>query len=254
MAQQFWRHCGALLLMGMLFGGGAAFAAENPLALPQAPDLDHFVFLPLIMRPVPPGIHGRVTYLSEPAAGVTVTLFLYDGGGRYPTPFRYTQTQADGGYHFTDVPALAPYTAYQVGYRNGWIGHPVNPEHLASWNMPSIPHYEAGESVSLAEFEVGDVRKLSPAAGVTVTFPVTFTWEPRSTAPQESYYCEVYMPGYLYGQGAVYWSLGSAEGTCVWSAPNAGFVYNDNYEWNIHVFWPDGSGGSGFGRLLHFSP
>lgn len=43
-------------------------------------------------------------------------------------------------------------------------------------------------------------------------------------------------------------------GTCTWSAPNAGFVYNDNYEWNIHVFWPDGSGGSGFGRPLHFSP
>ncbi len=236
----------ALALLGL----GALWTLPGRARIAQADGLDHFVYLPLVARPLPPGIHGRVTYLGEPAVGITVTLFLHSPEGRFPLPFRYTQTHTDGSYHFTDVPALAPYCSYHVGYQNG---NPINPAHLAYWNMAPILRYEVGQRVSVADFDVADVRQLSPAAGVTVTFPVTFTWEPRLTMPQDRYYCEVYMPGYPYGAGDVYWTLGSADGSCIWSAPDAGFGYGEAYEWKLVIFWPDG-GGAGFGRPVTFSP
>ncbi len=249
--QVAWRLSLAVALA--LLGLGALWGTQGRAGIVQADGQDHFVYLPLVARPLSPGIHGRVTYLGAPAAGITVTLFLHSLEGRFPLPFRYTQSYTDGSYHFTDVPALASYCSYHVGYQNGKAGNSINPMHLAYWDMAPIPGYEVGQSVSVVDFDVADVRQLSPAAGVTVTFPVTFTWELRSTTPQDRYYCEVYMPGYPYGAGDVYWALGSADGSCIWSAPDAGFQYGEVYEWKLVIFWPDGAG-AGFGRPVTFTP
>jgi len=248
---------GLTLLLALVLSGFLAAAQGSTASMDDG--LDHFVFFPLVARSLPPGIHGRVTCQGEAATGVTVTLFLHDTESRYPTAFRYTQTQADGDYHFTDVAPLPPCCAYHVGYQNGKAGNPLNPAHLMVWNAPTIPSYEVGQSVSVADFDVADVRQLSPTAGVTVTSPVSFTWEPRLVTPQDRYYCGVFMPGYMYGQGEVYWRPASADGVCVWEAPDAGFDYNADYEWYLQIMWFDDGGvdggmGSGFARPLHFHP
>ncbi|HOD04661.1 MAG TPA: hypothetical protein PKH92_06400, partial [Anaerolineaceae bacterium] len=88
-----WRIDLTVVLAVLFFGLMATMSASAALA---DDDSDYFVFLPLVERSLPPGIHGRVTCWGEPAPGITVTLWHIGSKGGY-VPFGHTQTQADGG-------------------------------------------------------------------------------------------------------------------------------------------------------------
>ncbi|MEA3339994.1 MAG: hypothetical protein U9R15_08515, partial [Chloroflexota bacterium] len=57
-----------------------------------------FTWLPLILKTLPPGIYGRVTYQGQPAADIVLTLWHFDSEGYGYAPFRHTHTQQDGEY------------------------------------------------------------------------------------------------------------------------------------------------------------
>lgn len=230
----------AFLLCAMLVMQGDATLADD--------DLDTFVFLPLLTHSLAPGIHGRVTYLGEPAPGITVTLWYY--ASKYgERPFQDMQTQEDGGYHFTALPELyMPYVQYYNG-RNG------NPAYLRSWRTGGLAdYYMPGDVVYGWDFDIADIHKLAPTTGAEVPFPVTFTWEPRPATPQDDYYFEIHYPVSLYQPWFSTGNLGYV-GSFTWQALGNGFEYGQEYVWNVKIRWPDGSSGSGYTeRPVYFSP
>lgn len=242
-----WRIDLTVVLTVLFFGLMATIPASAALA---DDDSDYFVFLPLVERSLPPGIHGRVTCWGEPAPGITVTLWHIGSKGGY-VPFGHTQTQADGGYHFTALPELSdPY----VAYHNGEYGNVDNPAYLAYWFGAALMKYTPGEIADGGDFDIADVRKLTPVAGATTTFPVTFTWEPRPATPQDDYEFEVYYQGDTYRMPWFYTSNLGYVGSYTWASPCCDFEYGQEYAWNVRIFWPDGSFGSSYaGRPVIFT-
>jgi len=218
---------------------------------------DHFVFLPFVSRTPPPGIYGRITCAGEPLPGITLTLWHFDVISRGYVLFRYTETQNDGSYRFSGLPSLPqdPGAMYYVTYENGDHGNADNPAYLGYWLAPAITSYEAGQNVSGGDFDLANVGKLTPAGGATVPFPVTFTWEPRPTSPEDSYTFEVYWQGEYYRHPwFTEFDLGYVGAYTLDTLPYD-FAYQQEYEWNLRIRWPDGSYGSGYaGRTVTFSP
>jgi hypothetical protein len=91
-------------------------------------------------------------------------------------------TTPDGNYVFTQVPALPEDKFYYVVFKNT-----SDPTRLGCWYTPDLAQFAAGETHTFAPFDIGNVALLSPAADALLPLPLTFTWTPRSYAPQDRY-------------------------------------------------------------------
>jgi hypothetical protein len=127
----------------------------------------------------------------------------------------------------------------------------AQPDYLHNWHGPNISTYTAGDSVPGGDFDIANVSLLSPANGITVTLPVTFTWQMRGVA-SDTYRWVLFEPG----TGTVLNvsdDLGSVGSYTLTSLPD-GVDYDEAYGWYARVYnGPDSYGIPYYYRAVTFS-
>ncbi|OIO98778.1 MAG: hypothetical protein AUK03_00765 [Anaerolineae bacterium CG2_30_64_16] len=226
------------------------------------------VYLPLVLRPLPPaptptptrtatptptrtatppaesGIQGRMTYNAAPAAGIELRLRFYDGS-TYSTAST-TQTDGQGRYRFADVPSLGAgqFTYVRYGPNSS------DPEYLNAWYGPSLTSYTAGASVPGGDFDLANVSLSAPAHGATTPLPITFVWQKRSV-PADTYRLVLFDP-----ENNDTWttnSLGNTDRLTLTTLPE-GVMTGKQYGWYVEVWQGDDSYGvSYYYRLVTFT-
>jgi len=216
-------------------------AGENVLAfrttagqvfLLQFVELNHQVYLPLVLKPCSTGICGRVTLNGAPAANVYLQLRFFDGS-RWSTRST-TYTDQNGNYAFTNVPSLGPGQRYYVLYSNsaGLSGR------LRAWGTRELTSYTAGTAVEIGNFDIADIPLVAPSDGATVSLPYTFRWTRRTATPSDSYALALYdSSNYAHTS-----PLGYVDSIFVNNLPP--FVTpGTQYRWEVLAFSPDGGVG-----------
>jgi C1A family cysteine protease len=207
------------------------------------------IYLPLVARlnpPPPPtqGINGLVTYNGAPADGIGLRLRFYNGSGW--SDAATTTTAADGRYAFQGVPGLAAGQGYYVLFGP----NTSNSSYLYSWAGPTITSYIAGAAQPGGDFDIADVKLLSPPNRSALTVPVTFTWQRRGL-PGDTYRVVLFDP-----QGPGGWltnDLGDV-GSVTLTGLASGMVYGKEYGWFPRVYkGPESYGSSLYYRLITFN-
>jgi hypothetical protein len=209
-------------------------------ALPLAADPaqgDLITHLPFVAtQPGGLGIYGRITESGVPVPGVSISLRRHDGNDWTTAATVITDDKAE--YHFLDMPALLPGHIYNVLY----VNPENNPDRVISWIGYFITGYTAGADIFGGDIDLADAQPVTPTAGMTVTLPATFTWQPRSI-PTDSYEFELFAEGgtpYFYSNPA----LGYTNSYTLTSLP-PGFQYDTEYLWSLVIYGPDGGGETG---------
>ncbi len=190
------------------------------------------------------GIHGRVTYNNAPRAGVKLTLQRYKGADE--TTVATTNTDSQGRYSFRGVGSLPSGYAYYVRFGpNG-----TNDDFMYLWYGPGIDSYHSGDDAPGGDFDIANMRLLSPSNRATRALPVTFTWSKRAYAA-DTY--RLYLFDVDTKQGWVTDDLGYRENVTITGLPSD-IQYNKAYGWNPVAY----NGGDSFGlpfyyRLITFS-
>ena len=124
-------------------------------------------------------VYGRVLANGQPAPNVNVSLQLT--AGSVESTVVTATTTITGYYEFSNPPALQSDEWYNVVF-----GPQNDPAYLNKWIGPKIDEYETG-TVFGGDLEVADVALIAPPDNASVSFPVTFQWQPRPVET-ESYY------------------------------------------------------------------
>ena len=193
-----------------------------------------------------PGIYGRVTQNGVSAAGIQLDLRFFDGYAW--STLLSTTTNVYGMYGFPEAPSLFPGQYYYVLYQNP----EDNPNRLWTWHTRSIGPYTSGDSVLIGNFDVATVNLVSPPSNVSLKFPVVFSWGQRPNSPTDSY--ELDLIG-VYYPNATWWTdpLGYTGQYQLNGLP-PGFVYYDQYAWEIWIYSPDGGYGVSYdAHLIQFN-
>jgi hypothetical protein len=203
-------------------------------------------YLPLLNLNAGGRLYGQVTQNGVKAPGVLLTLCrLNSPTDTKCTKMGSTTTVADGTYAFTNMPSLQTGQEYLAYFQNT----SVTSGRLWYWQTRSLVTYTLGSQVQLGNFDIGDIKLISPSSPVTVTLPVAFTWQVRSASPSDSYEFDLYEPNsfspYYYTQPL----LGHIGNYQLKSLPN-GFSANTRYVWEIWAYAPDKS----FGISLESRP
>jgi hypothetical protein len=203
-------------------------------------------YLPLLSLNAGGRLYGQVTQNGVKAPGVSLTLCrLNTPTATNCTKMGSTITLADGTYAFTNMPSLQTGQSYVAYYQNT----SVTTGRLWYWQTRSLVTYTLGSQIQLGNFDIGDIKLISPSAPVTVTLPVAFTWQMRSASPSDSYEFDMYDPNtmspYFYTQPP----LGHVGSYQLKTLP-AGFLANTRYAWEIWAYAPDKS----FGISLESRP
>lgn len=208
-----------------------------------------FVFLPFITRgtAATAGISGRVTLNGSPVGGVGLELRFYNGSAW--STLMTTTTASDGTYRFTNVPSLSSGQKYYVRYVNPSLNDSQG--RLAAWGTRELTSYTAGTAVDLGTFDIADVTLVSPPPGASVTLPTTFSWNPRSATPQDSYGVAIYSTsGSLVNMQPPVGYTGSYTMNSLPSGVSAGTTYL----WSVYILWADGSVGLAYwGHSITFN-
>ncbi len=190
---------------------------------------------------------GQVVSSRGSVAGHAVALFLNPGAGP-STEVKTVLLGSDGRYMFANVPALTTGQIYWVGFfRMG-----ASPDVLSWADESDIPALARHQTVDLGTLDVTGLDLGSPADGVTVSMPTTFTWTPRPTT-SDSYAWHIGDPsGQLSG---IYTDeLGYVSGvTIVALPPGSGYVASTQYVWGVYIWMPDGSIGASVSQWITFS-
>ena len=171
------------------------------------------------------GIYGTVTYNGIAAASISLDLRFYNGSSWSTASTR--TTGADGRYNFTGMPALGAEQGYYVRYTN-----PGNSLYVAGWWAPTITSYSAGSSTPGGDFDIANVSLLTPNDGVSLSLPVTFTWQKR-TVPGDTYKWMIFDPS----NPATLWGtsdLGNV-GSFTLTSLGSGMVTGKQYGWYVLV-------------------
>lgn len=187
-------------------------------------------YLPLISRPIA-SISGQITYQGVPIDGITVSLFR----GPDSIHLLTTTTQANGVYQFLGVPDSG-LSYYEVLYENS-----SNSAYAANCIGPAL-YYSASTSALGGNFEIGDIKLVSPANGATVALPVTFQWT-RRVAQSDNYRLDIVGPPSYYW---VYDFLGYVGQYTVQSLAGGPFTAGTPYKWLVTAHLIDGSTCSSF--------
>lgn len=147
-----------------------------------------FLWLPLTWHSWPPAtptptvtptstpqgdIFGHITYNNQNAPGIDLVLRMYDNTGE--STVATTQTDSQGRYSFKNVPGLPAGKRYYV--RFGPNGD--DDKYVFAWFGPDITSYRQGEHKPGGDFDIADVKMVSPPNNATRPLPATFTWRKR---------------------------------------------------------------------------
>jgi hypothetical protein len=190
-------------------------------------------------------IYGWVTYQGLAAPGIALDLRFYNGTAW--STAATASTDATGKYLFEGIPALSAGQKYYVRYGP----NTSNSSYLYAWYGPDIVSYPGGSLVAGGDFDIANVALLSPAAGATVSFPATFTWQRRQLGG-EGYRWLLFDPASSDG-----WTSGDLGdvGEYTLNGLPQGAVTGKVYGWYVEVYAsPDSYGTSYFYREVTFSP
>ncbi len=229
----------------LVFAAWLAPVVLAPTPAAGGPLQTHVIYLPRVQY-LPPGISGAVTDNGAPAAGVTLTLDLWNGTSW--TAIRTATTDPAGAYVFATVPALLAGQQYRVRYSNsGQLGR------LLLWATRPLAAFAGGQAYAdLGAFDLADIPLVAPAPGASVALPAAFQWTRRAATPTDSYRLVVADqvdgdPYFLSGP------LGYVGASTLGSLP-AGFAPGARYVWLVSVESPDGGlGVSLSARSIYFS-
>jgi hypothetical protein len=208
-------------------------------------------FLPLLNLNAGGRLYGQVTENGVKAPGVLLKLCrLNSPTDTNCTKMGSTATLADGTYAFTNMPSLQTGQEYLAYFQNT----SVTIGRLWYWQTRSLVTYTLGSQVQLGNFDIGDIKLISPSSPVTVTLPVAFTWQVRSASLSDSYEFDLYelnsFSPYFYSQPL----LGHVGSYQLKSLPT-GFLANTRYVWEIWAYAPDKSFGISLeSRPIAFTP
>ena len=199
---------------------------------------------PTVTQPTSQGIYGRITNNGAAAAGIQLRLRFYNGVTW--SDAATVVTNATGNYLFTGVPGLAPGQKYYVLYGP----NNTNSNYLYSWGATTITSYVAGTNMPGGDFDIANVRLLSPPNGSTLPLPVTLTWQRRGLAG-DTY--RVILFDLDTGDGWLTIDLGAADAFTMNSLPS-GAAFGVQYGWAVRVYRaPDSYGDSYYYRTITFS-
>jgi hypothetical protein len=203
-------------------------------------------YLPLLNLNAGGRLYGQVTQNGVKTPGVPLTLCrLNSPTDTNCTKMGSTTTLPDGTYAFTNMPSLQTGQSYVAYYQNTSVAS----GRLWYWQTRSLMTYTLGSQVQLGNFDISDIKLISPSSPVTVTLPVAFTWQVRSASPSDSYEFDLYerntLSPYFYTQPP----LGYVGSYQLKSLPT-GFSANTRYVWEIWAYAPDKS----FGISLESRP
>jgi hypothetical protein len=179
-----------------------------------------------------PGIFGLVTSQGSPAPGIPLTLRCFNGFFWYTADT--TTTAGDGIYIFDSGPTLDAGEYCYVRYGP----NTANPNYLYLWAASAIFDYAAGTATPGGNFDIADVVLGPPDSSAIQSFPLTFSWTPRSATPGDSYELEIL------SSDSIPWTsgeLGYVGSHTLRSRPaplSAGVVYG----WDMVVYGDDGLG------------
>jgi len=184
-----------------------------------------------VPQPAPGIIQGHITYQGNPIGGISVTLFLWSNPTTY-SRFRTATTQADGVYRFLDVPPLGTNYYYRVMFEN------LNQATAYVRGCQGAPIFNyVGVTTQSGNFEISDIKLLSPTAGATISPPYAFQWTTRATQ-SDNYKLYISQSSYTFDSGGLGYSgqytLNSLAGTSLFAGTSS--------TWRIGVQLPDGSG------------
>lgn len=204
------------------------------------------VYLPLLSNNAGGKLFGQVTENGNKAPDVPLTLCRLNSPTDTNCTFMgSTTTIADGTYAFNNLPALQTGQKYFAYFKNT-----TNAKgRLWYWQTRSLITYTFGSQVQLGNFDIGDIKLISPTLPVTVTLPVTFSWKVRSASPSDSYEFDLYEP--QNGSPNFYTKppLGHVGSYQLKGLP-AGFLMNKRYAWEVWAYAPDNA----FGISLEARP
>ncbi len=192
-------------------------------------------YLPLLSGNAGGKLFGQVSENGNKASGITLTLCRLDSPTTTKcTSMGSTTTQADGTYAFYNMQALATGQKYYAYFQNTTS----TSGRLWYWQTRSLVNYTMGSQILLGNFDISDIKLISPSSPITVTLPVAFTWQMRSVSPLDSYEFDLYEPQsgspYFYTQPP----LGHVGSYQLKSLPS-GFLANTRYVWEVWVYSPD---------------
>jgi hypothetical protein len=181
--------------------------------------------------------YGTVTVNGLPAEDIPLDLRFYNGD--YWSTFASTTTASDGSYAFADVPSVSPGQFYYVRYQNTADG---NPNYLWTWHTQMVSPTTYWSEFKIGDFDIADIRLLSPSHGSTVHLPYTFKWVTRPATPWDTYEFNLYDPFELSPYFFTDPPLGYV-GEYVLNSLPPGFNVGDQYAWDIWVYSGDGGYG-----------
>jgi hypothetical protein len=203
---------------------------------PNVPGQEHDVYVPLVQR-APNTLYGRVTDDGVAAPGVLLTLWFYNGS--IWDDIDTTNTDSNGNYLFTGMPALLAGQKYVVEYLNE-----TDPTRLWVWDTRELTSFSTGSVVNIGNFDLANVVFSSPAPGSEAVPPQSFQWSRRPTTPSDSYQFNL-LDIYDNNPSFVGPPVGYASSYTLGSLP-AGFQYCNPYFWGVKVNSPDGGWGMSY--------
>lgn len=205
------------------------------------------IYLPIITNNVvsdaPSIFKGVVTENGTPFAGTEMLLRYYNGS--YWSNYDIVSTDSNGYYEFRYLPNLDGSRAFYVL----WVNPDDNSNHLSSWVCWLIDSPSTDPNAYQCDFDVDNIELFTPSSGSTVLLPYTFSWNKRSTTSDT--YRFILTDIYDYDPWG-YTSLGYVNSYTLNSLP-VGFFVNQQYNWWMQVYGPDGYGTSYYYRFVTFS-
>lgn len=187
---------------------------------------------------------GTVTDNGITVGGTEIQLQFYNGSiwSTYAT----TTTDASGNYQFLYPPLLGGEQSLYIL----WFNNDNNASRLASWSCFSVTWFTTEPSAYQCNFDLDNVDLLSPISGATVSLPSTFIWSQRFS-PTESYELNL---ADISDYNSYWWTgpLGYVDRYTLNGLPS-GFVPDQQYDWWMWVYGPDGYGISNYSYSITFS-
>ncbi len=178
----------------------------------------------------PNGIYGQITYDASPIGGITVSLQLISGTTW--SPVATATTRLDGFYVFTSAVSLQAGQSYAVQYG------PTESEtkYLYAWYSRQTSSYTAGQNVHIADFDIANVKLVSPNTTQALGMPITFRWVPRMVE-DKTYSVRIFGPG-----GFAYYFGPSNDGQYILQSPPFLNSCWTDCHWDV---WADTEWGTG---------
>jgi len=150
-------------------------------------------YLPIVVQQLqlPCDLSGHATLHGAPT-NVVLGLSQFITGNK--TTIYTTSTDLNGKFCFSNVPVLASCdnSKFGQGYavQFGYGLEVPSREYAMGWSTPMLSRCQATQVYTAIYAELSDITVLAPHDGITVTLPVTFSWE-HPSANSGSYFLSI---------------------------------------------------------------